>query len=121
MISWKAIYKDDTSLPQYNGDGTENHYQDIDRWKLVRFELHKNNIPFYALYLHRGQRLIYRMRVFKPLNKPDVIVYMVGWQETIETKNGSRNITVINYIHPDGSVSLDDSRNNLQLVDSELI
>jgi hypothetical protein len=35
------------------------------------------------------------------------------------TNSGPRNITAINYIHQDGSIALDDSRDNLELLDFE--
>ena len=48
-----------------------------------------------------------------------VIVYLVGWQMNIFTNSGIKNMVVINYIHEDGSIALDGSRNNLQLLEIE--
>ena len=40
-IYWKAVYKDGTSLCQFEDDGVENKYPDIDRYKLTAFEIRK--------------------------------------------------------------------------------
>lgn len=132
MITWRAVYRDNKCLNQYNEDGTTNRYEDIDRWRLIRFDLLKDKEPFYSLYMRRGQRLIYRKRTFvsTPLRKDakpptkfgwSYDVYLVGWQQTFDTTNGKKNVTVINYIHPDGSITLDGSRDNLNIREVELM
>ena len=123
MITWKAIYNDGSCLTQYNADGTENRYEDIDRYKLSRFDLYKNadidKTPFYSLYLRHGQRLIFRRRNFISTNGERHMIIIVGWQKTYDTKPLPTNATAINYIYEDGSIALDDSRNNLQLIPEE--
>lgn len=121
-LNWVAIYEDGSKLEQFS-EGKENKYKDIDRERLVRFDLieRATNKAVYSLYLQDGQRLIFRRRTLKPLDakKPDVVIFLVGWQQTILTNSGPRNITVINYFYPDGSVSLDGARNNLELLKHE--
>ena len=118
-IYWKAVYKDGTSLTQFE-EGIEKKYPDIDRSKLVAFEIRKaavNNNPdklFFRLHLDPGRRLIYRRRVkdnYKIGGTPgnpklvpywQEVVYLVGWQATIE----GRNVQDIAYIFSDGHVEL---------------
>lgn len=125
---WRAIYHDGDGkltsryLDQYNSDGSENKYSDIDRFLLGRFDLidRYGNVKT-SVYLHENQRLIFRRRNFVPVNNPDSrwIVYLIGWQMTITTPKGEKNITAINYVFPDGSVALDDSRTGIQLLEEE--
>lgn len=102
---WKAVYTDGTELPQYNADGSENKYVDIDRSKLVRFALLQVNSdkPVVVLHLDQGQRLICRRRVAKHFSqdlKPqgEEVVWLVGWQQKI---NG-RNSQMICFVFEDG-------------------
>ena len=123
MLTWKAIYEDGESLSQYNEDKTENFYKDIQRQKLVRFDLVNGEKTVHSLYLREGQRLIFRRRNFIRLSKDKEerhMIYLVGWQMTIITASGQlKNIAAINYIHEDGSIALDNSRDNLELLDFE--
>lgn len=122
MLTWRAIYRDKKYLPQYNDDGTENGYKDIDRYRLVRFDLLAGEEPIYSVYLNKDQRLIFRRRNFiklGPQGEERHIIYLVGWQMTLKTNQGYRNITALNYLYEDGSIALDDERNNLELVDQE--
>lgn len=124
-LNWVANYADGTKLEKFAPSGGEHRYQDIDRDKLVRFDLidPQTNKAVYSLYLHDGQRLIYRARtlvnVARNIELGRVRVYLVGWQERIMTQNGPRTVTAINYIHEDGSISLDDHRSNLELLPEE--
>ncbi len=127
MLTWRAVYKDKKALPQYNADGTENAYKDIDRYRLGRFDLlNEDEKIVYSVYIHTGQRLIFRRRNLITLGRIGLeersrkIIYIVGWQMTIKTPEKLRNITSINYIHEDGRVELDGSRSNLELVPEEL-
>lgn len=120
-IYWKAIYKDGTSLCQYEEDGEENKYPDIDRYKLAAFEIRKagmvqpKSVPdqlLFKMYLEPGRRLIYRRRVQEKMRfgkkGPEIIkgsrevIYLVGWQATI----GGRSVQDIAYVFPDGHVEL---------------
>lgn len=122
-LRWKANYIDGTSLSQFNQDGTENKYKDIDRYNLSSFSLiNQQGKTVYRVYLQQNQRLIFRRRNFIQLNNTQErhTIYLVGWQQTILTPSGDKNITALNYIYEDGSIALDNSRNNLELLDGEL-
>lgn len=118
-IYWKAIYQDGTSLCQYEDDGKENKYPDIDRSKLAIFEIRKagmiqpKSVPdqlLFKMYLEPGRRLIYRRRVMQRMKfgkgKPELVrkevIYLVGWQATI----GGRSVQDIAYVFEDGHVEL---------------
>ncbi len=131
-IYWKAVYNDGTELPQFEEDGTENKYPDIDRSKLATFEIRKAAITnnevdslgfrkyseqdklLFKMYMQPGRRLICRRRVmdhYKIGGKskdPTVkrywqeVVYLVGWQATI----GGRSVQDIAYVFEDGHVEL---------------
>lgn len=119
-LYWRAVYEDQTELLQYE-NGKENKYTDIDRERLLRFDLldFDTNKPIYALWINPGQKLIYRRRTLKPVvttpERPEQVIYLVGYQHTVMTPSGPRNFKVINYIYQDGSVALDDERSNLEL------
>lgn len=120
-LMWVANYDDETKLYQFES-GKENKYVDINRDRLVRFDMvsRDTNKPIYALYLREGQQLIFRRRTLKRINKPDVVIFLVGYKQTFMTLSGPRSNIVINYIHPDGSISLDGSRDNLELLPLEM-
>ncbi len=122
-IYWKAVYNDGKELSQYEEDGKENKYPDIDRSKLSAFEIRKAGIIqpkavpdqlLFKMYLEPGRRLIYRRRVLekykfgggardikaKPIGRS--IIYLVGWQATI----GGRSVQDIAYVFEDGHVEL---------------
>lgn len=120
MLIWKANYVKEPPLSQFNADGTENRYQDIDRQQLVRFELYDDKKMVYVIHLKGGQRLIFRRRNF--ISYPPGqevkrwIVYLVGYQFNDDT---GRNHKVINYVHENGLVELDDDRQDLVIVPYE--
>lgn len=122
-LTWCAIYKDESTLSEYNPDGTKNRYEDIKREELVRFDMiNEKGRAIYSLYLRYGQRLIYRRRTLIRVTSEGEkrqLIYLVGWQMTVYTNKGPQNITAINYIFEDGSISLDDSRSNLELLELE--
>ena len=125
-LYWRAVYEDESILMQYetrNGKQFENKYPNINRDKLARFDLldFMTNKPVYSLWIHEGQQLIYRRRTYLPVDKsrPVQVVYLVGYQHTVLTPSGARNFKVINYIYEDGSMALDDSRDNLELYSIE--
>ena len=117
-IYWKANYTNGTSLCQFEEDGTENKYPDIDRYKLASFEIRKAAAGelldrlFFKMYLEPGRRLIYRRRVREKMRfgktKPELVkgstetIYLVGWQATI----GGRSVQDIVYVFEDGHVEL---------------
>lgn len=85
--NWRAIYKDGTSLPQYNVDGSENKYADIDRTKICAFEFYKDGKLILVLDIAPGARLIYRKRVEQSSGGESLNVYLIGWQKTVEGRN----------------------------------
>ena len=94
MLSWVADYGK-TSLPQYNEDGTENKYGDIDRQSLKRFILIEGNKVRFVLNLDPGKRLVYRRRVaMDVMSKVTETIHIFGYQEHIQ--NGY-NKQVINF------------------------
>ncbi len=122
-LYWVANYTDKSKLIQYDDEhNKENKYADIDRDKLVRFDLHNTATgkAIYSVFLREGQQLVYRRRSIIDLTHGGTtIVFLVGWQMTIMTNTGPRNMVVLNYIHEDGSIALDGARNNLELLPEE--
>lgn len=116
-LYWVANYDNGDKLEQFNADGTENQYKDINRERLIRFDMVEKQTKkvVYALYLHDGQQLIFRRRTLKKINRPDTVIFLIGYQMTVMLGSGSKQIVVINYIHPDGSIALDGARSNLEL------
>lgn len=103
MHKWRAYYSDGSKLEQEQG---VDKYSQIDRTKLVGFEILENDKTKVFLHLEPGQRLIYRKIGVKYFNAstqehsdgPKTI--MCGWQQTVNGKN----IQSILYLTPDGIV-----------------
>lgn len=88
MLRWAAVYNDGSRLPQYNEDGSENKYTDINRDILVRFLLVDETSVRFILNISADQRLIYRRRVAIMMNsKVKGIIHIVGYQQNIAGKN----------------------------------
>ena len=107
MQKWKAIYTDGSELPQFNEDGTENKYKDINRSKLSKFVLLVDKNPKIVVHLDSNKKLIYRRRVAIRMVgnlKNQEAVYLVGWQEN---KNGI-NTQMICFLFEDGHVEVVD-------------
>lgn len=103
QYQWLAIYNDNTALPQYPKEGVENKYVNIRRDKLEKFVvLTREANPRVILVAHvpSGGRLIYRQRVEKRIGSPDVRVWIVGCQTTIDGKNNQ----YISAIFEDGHI-----------------
>jgi hypothetical protein len=118
MLLWKAVYLDG-HLNQYNDAGLENKYTDIDRSRLIRFELYDGEKMVHCLFLNDYQRLIFRRRNFiSYANGQEIrmVVYLVGYQFNDAT---GKNYKVINYIHEDGLVELDNAREDLVEIEGE--
>lgn len=119
-IVWQAIYDDGERLSQYNGDGTENKYTDIDRSRLVQFILfEKNHLigsgqerilgnPKVVIHLDNNKRLIYRHRVAMAFSGTkqgnQETVHLAGWQE----KKQGTNTQMICFLFEDGHVEIVD-------------
>jgi len=87
---WVAYYSDNETFPQFNEDGSENRYGDIDRARLKGFALFERNPQggqddrlLIGLHLGPDQRLIARKRNWVTLRGEKLgLVWLVGWQET---------------------------------------
>lgn len=92
-MEFKAIYSDGTEYQWDEDVPNGNGYGKIDRSKMVKFELNdKKTGLVHRLHLEPGQRLIARRRtVANQDGSPREIIYIVGYQETIETVNGLLN------------------------------
>ena len=99
-MSWTANYSDGTTLKQYNADGSENTYNDIDREKLVSFSLFVFGRN-YILDLDTERRLIYRKRTKVSSTGKQEDIYLLGWQKTVK----GENIQSIMFIGEDGVVA----------------
>lgn len=115
MLTWRADYADSSSLPQLDGDGTENSYHRIDRARLQRFVLLDGQREVYAVYLKPGQQLIFRRRHWLEGSAVTRTVYLVGWRARV----GGQEVQAVNYLCPDGHVELDDCRADIELYPEE--
>jgi hypothetical protein len=117
-MKWLAVYSDETFLAQFNSDGSENRYEDIDRNRLTHFAmLNGENKPILVVEIERPtQKLIYRRRTFLDLvGNVKGVVFLVGWHENI----GGKSIKAINYIYPNGKIVLAGAKDDLELVKEE--
>lgn len=109
MIYWIAHYIDGSNLRQYN-NGVTNSYQDIERHRLVAFDLWRDEQLLVRVDLRdndnsseiEARRLIYRKRHQMTDKGHHLTFYMVGWQRKV---NG-RNVQAINYVFEDGGILL---------------
>lgn len=103
-FEWIAVYDDGSIFRQYDEDGTEHRYADIDRDRLAEFHLRvrgqDKTVVAYAF--DPGMRLIYRRRVAMSGVTGEKIwtIHMVGWQQTVRGKN----VQSISWVFPDGSI-----------------
>jgi len=120
QIQWKAIYDDGTGLLQYNGDGTENKYTDIDRGRLIRFVLFEPiavDKKFHSILGHSiklvialngNKKLIYRRRVAMNITtNTREEVFLAGWQENTD----GRNTQMLCFLFEDGHIEVVDRFN----------
>lgn len=110
-ISWKAIYEDGESLSQFDQNGDENKYTDIERKRLMQFVLYRDKIPIIVIHLGGGKRLIYRMRRAQDTHGNQEVVYLAGWQE----KQNGKNIQMISFLFKSGRVEIVDRFNEKNL------
>lgn len=104
-LEWIVVYEDGGILYQYEEDGKENLYADIDRERRVaEFHLRDRSTGkiVLAYALEPGQRLIYRKRhsMSGVTGEKNWTIHLVGWQQTIDGKN----IQNISWVFPDGSI-----------------
>lgn len=111
-MRWRAVYSDGSCL-EYNSDGSENKYTNIDRQHLTQFHLLKDNVSVLVIHLEPSRKLIYRRRVAVHVSGPKAgtqeTIYLVGWQENRE----GINFQVICFVFEDGHIEiLDKFREN---------
>jgi hypothetical protein len=104
QTSWLAIYIDGTTLQQYNADGSENKYLNIERDKLKQFVLLRDNEPKVVIHVDQNKKLIYRMRT--AANNKGIIerVYLAGWQQ----RTNGMNTQMISFLFEDGHIEIVD-------------
>lgn len=89
-LHWRAVYDDGTSLSQYNDDGTENLYADIDRSRLAEFQIidsDRGRLRHALLLNDPRKRLIWRRRTQTYQDGGSASFHLVGWQITIGDEN----------------------------------
>ena len=100
MYTWKAKYKDDTELHQFN-DGNESLFSDIDQEKLKTFEINEksnkvkvdlNNGTF---HLNNNQ---IEIQDFSNLDIEYRLVYFRRVQKVMSTRGEVLNTTTVSYI-----------------------
>jgi hypothetical protein len=117
MDGWNAIYSDGEVLSRFDSIGNERGYADIDRDRLVAFEVtDRGKVLIKVCFERPTQKLVYRRRnLCNMCGETSALVVLVGWQEKVD----GRSIKVISYIYPDGHIELDGSRNDLELLKQE--
>jgi hypothetical protein len=110
QISWVATYTDGSALSQFNADGSENRYPDIDRSRLATFAMYYGDMPLVRYHFDRPNlRLVYRKRVFMFPGEGAREFYLVGWQikdKAITEGDNLQSISVIGQL-PDGTPSIE--------------
>jgi hypothetical protein len=101
---WKAVYSNGKPLTQFNSDGSENKYVDIDRTKIIQFILYRNDEPAVVIHLDPNKKLIYRMRRAQNNKGCDEVVFLAGWQE----RNNGTNTQMIMFLFEDNHIELVD-------------
>ena len=102
--SWEAVYDNGTSLSQFNPDGSENKYVNIDREKITQFVLYRNGKPAVVIHLNRNKKLVYRMRRAQDNHGNQEAVYLAGWQE----KRNGKNVQMISFLFEDNHIEIVD-------------
>lgn len=117
--NWVAYYGDGSKIIEKKEDGELRSTKEIDRSKLHIFQLFDGEKLKYSITIKEGQRFIFRRR--KTINLSNQIldiVYLVGYQFN---DAAGKNYKVLNYIHTNGFIEMDDDRNDLVLLQEEEI
>jgi hypothetical protein len=101
---WIACYNDGTRLIQYEPNGSENKYSDIDRSNLIQFILFRNGKPLIVIHLDNNKKLIYRMRRAMNNKGYEEVVFLAGWQE----RTNGKNIQMIMFLFEDNHIEIVD-------------
>ena len=91
-LTWQAVYSDKT-INQYNLDGTQNRYDELQREGLTSFNLvDEQGKAVVSIPLGKDKKLFYRMRVSLPFSsRVQERIYLVGWRK----KDGTQQIWVL--------------------------
>jgi hypothetical protein len=109
-LSWVAYYEDGKTDPMVEPvTRAEISVEQLDRSRLLSMVFYGNGgLPWFEQYFDRGQRMIFRRRIFEVLgNDPDQprIVNLLGWQLTAATPDGrDTNVQHIAYAVGDESI-----------------
>lgn len=115
---WHAIYDEENCLSQYDEDGTEHLFSEIDQSRLTKFivkgkreiivntingEIQADGTILDFGYGDNEHRLIYFRRVRRTLgdSTEPITTEYVGWQSTIQGIDGPQNIKRIIGIQED--------------------
>jgi len=116
-MQWQAIYNNNEMFPQFNTNGTENKYSDIQRDRLVSFNMYDGDKLILSVELERPtQKLICRKRTFMNNKGGRNEIWLAGWHENV---NG-RSIKSICYIYPDGHIHFAGAKDDLELMKGEI-
>ena len=116
--NWVVYYNDGSKLIEKKENGELRSTKDIDRSKLHIFQLFDGETIKYSITIKEGQRFIFRRRTTVNLSNQILdIVYLVGYQFNDAT---GKNYKILNYIHTNGFIEMDDDRNDLVLLQEEI-
>ena len=101
---WCAIYNNGEPFWQFNIDGSENKYADIDKASLRQFILYRNGKAVIVIHFDSAKKLIYRMRRAMDSHGNEETVYLAGWQE----KRDGKNLQMIVFLFEDGHTEIVD-------------
>lgn len=101
---WRAVYRDGSTLSQFDSDGSEHIYTEIDRSRVAMIQLVKDGEPVFFMSLQKGQCFFIRQRVAIGLDGRELRrVWVVGWRQ----KTGfilKKMVIKVYFIFADGRV-----------------
>ena len=102
--TWEAFGGDDYHLGRFDKDGNDVSVDQIDRQRVravvVRHLADGRTLFVQHIDPEKGERLIAFARVYIKYGGGQFRVFVVGWQRTV----GGRNVKILNYVLPDGTV-----------------
>jgi len=102
---WVATYKDESEFPQFNTDGSENLFGDIEQDRLDSFCFISTTGHKIRLDVKDDMRLIcFRRHKINFIGKGEQIEYVLGYQKTLD----GRNIKAMMIVDELGNVTLVD-------------
>ena len=105
---WRAQMSDSSTLYQRGPDGEKNGYHQIDRTKLVAFDLWQGDHLICRIDMRPDRlgdspkHLIWRIRHMMNDRGRDDKIHLVGWQRKVR----GENVQAILYVFEDGTVLL---------------